>query len=398
MSNPSQAQGAAKGQRRTPRPRQSLRAQSLAWLAARMGRLGTLATFATLATLATACRPGSHGNASPTRTFSDGNFRWTLTRLEGATPETQVGWLDDETVLFIGTKHSIDGSPEISGLYAWNRKSPARLVLPDAYRFCFDGKTWTVRTGEPQPGRDDLIYRRYRLNPTDLSTTWIGPDQVGPSTGYLHPYTCSKEKRPTPLEAHHWDALRPQEGYLDFGADGSFNQEISLISPSLKSQTPLGLRTRYPSGRITKFSRFTGSYIIYDMGFSSETLGEWNQTKRFPIYTVSPKGYVHRIDVSAGPWSQQFGGDRSIEIAKTGLGISSKGGHRSRTSPSGVYLLRQENAYTKLDHGIIDSLSASPGGCELAYIQTIKRLEPYLQTANLCLPTKQDETKQSSAP
>ena len=206
MSNPSQAQGAAKGQRRTPRPRQSLRAQSLAWLAARMGRLGTLATFATLATLATACRPGSHGNASPTRTFSDGNFRWTLTRLEGATPETQVGWLDDETVLFIGTKHSIDGSPEISGLYAWNRKSPARLVLTDAYRFCFDGKTWTVRTGEPQPGRDDLIYRRYRLNPTDLSTTWIGPDQVGPSTGYLHPYTCSKEKRPTPLEAHHWDA------------------------------------------------------------------------------------------------------------------------------------------------------------------------------------------------
>lgn len=370
----------------------------MTWLAERIGRLGTLATYATLATLATACRPGSHSNASPTRTFSDGSFRWTLTRLEGATPETQVGWLDNQTVLFIGTKHSTDGSAEINGLYAWNQKSPARLVLADAYRFCFDGTTWTIRTGEPQPGRDDLIYRRYRLNPSDLSTSWIGPDQVGPSTGYLHPYTCRKEKRPTQLEAHHWEALRPQDGYLDFGADGSLNQEAILIDPGIKAYTPLGFKLKYPSGRITKFSRYTGSYTIYDMIFSPKTLRDWNKEKRFTIHTISPEGFARQIDVSAGPWSEQFGGDRSIEIVKPGLGISSKGGHRSHNSPSGVYLARPKNTYTRLDHGIIDHLSASPDGCKLTYVQTIKGPETYLKIANLCLPTKPDETKQSSAP
>ena len=398
MSNPSQAKGAAKGQRRTPRPRQVLRAQSLTWLAARLGRLGTLATFATLATLATACRPGSHGNASPTRTFSDGAFRWTLTRLEGATPETQVGWLDDETVLFIGTKHSIDGSPEISGLYAWNRKSPARLVLADAYRFCFDGKTWTVRTGEPQPGRDDLIYRRYRLNPTDLSTTWIGPDQVGPSTGYLHPYSCNEEKHPTQLKGRSWDALRPQDGYLDFGAVSSRNQEAFLTSPDFRNRTPLGFSVNYPTGANTKFSLFTGDYIVYDMVFSPNTLERWNREKKFPIHVISPKGSAHQIDVSTGPWSEQLGGDRFIEIAKPGLGISSKGGNQTSSSTSGVYLLRQDKTFAKLDHGIIDSLSTSPGGCEFTYIQTNRNFEVYLKTAAICQPLSTHETKQPLAP
>lgn len=383
MSNPSQAKGAAKGQRRTRRPRQVLRAQSLTWLAARMGRL---ATFATLATLATACRPGSHGNASPTRTFSDGAFRWTLTRLEGATPETQVGWLDNETVLFIGTKHSIDGSPEISGLYAWNRKSPARLVLANAYRFCFDGKTWTVRTGEPQPGRDDLIYRRYRLNPTDLSTTWIGPDQVGPSTGYPNQYTCLDEKHPDQLKGRHWDVLRPQDGYLDFGAEGSRNQQVQLIDPDFTVIIPLGFTIKYPSGRMTSFSEFAQGYIAYDMVFSRETLAEWNEKKNFTVQLISPKGYARQIEVGTGPWSTQSGGDRSIELTKAGIAVSSKAGSRGLKSPIGLFLLRPDQTYTKLDSGIIRALATSPDGCNLTYIQTIQRLETSAKTAHVCPP------------
>lgn len=370
----------------------------MTWLAERIGRLGTLVTYATLTALATACRPGSHSNASPTRTFSDGSFRWTLTRLEGATPETQVGWLDDETVLFIGTKHSTDGSPEINGLYAWNQKSPARLVLADAYRFCFDGTTWTIRTGEPQPGRDDLIYRRYRLNPSDLSTSWIGPDKVGPSTGYLHPYTCNEEKHPTQLKGRSWDALRPQDGYLDFGALSSRNQEAFLTSPDFRNRTALGFTVRYPAGATAKFSALTGTYIAYDIVFSPNTLAKWNREQKFTIHMITPKGSARQINISAGPWSEQFGGDRSIEIAKLGLGISSKGGSQTNNSTSGVYLLRQDKTFAKLDHGIIDSLSASPGGCELTYIQTGRNREVYLKTASICQPRSNNETKQPLAP
>lgn len=398
MSNPRHAQGTARGQRRVPEYRQDCRSGSLAWLAVRMGRLSTLVTYATLTALATACRPGSHSNASPTRTFSDGSFRWTLTHLEGATPETQIGWLDDETVLFIGTKHSTEGSPEINGLYAWNRKSPARLVLADAYRFCFDGTTWTIRTGEPQPGRNDLIYRRYRLNPSDLSTSWIGPDQVGPSTGYLHPYTCNEEKHPTQLKGRSWDALRPQDGYLDFGALSSRNQEAFLTSPDFRNRTALGFTVRYPAGATAKFSALTGTYIAYDLVFSPNTLAKWNREQKFTIHMITPKGSARQINVSAGPWSEQLGGDRSIEISKLGLGISSKGGSQTNNSTSGVYLLRQDKTFAKLDHGIIDSLSASPGGCELTYIQTGRNREAYLKTASICQPPSNNETKQPLAP
>jgi len=358
----------------------------MTWLAERIGRLGTLATYATLAALATACRPGSHSNASPTRTFSDGSFRWTLTRLEGATPETQVGWLDNETVLFIGTKHSTDGSAEINGLYAWNQKSPARLVLADAYRFCFDGTTWTIRTGEPQPGRDDLIYRRYRLNPSDLSTSWIGPDHVGPSGAFPNQHTCLDKRYPNQLKGRHWEALRPQDGYLDFGPDGSRDQQVQLITPGLKTITPLGFTTRFPSGIMTKFSEFSQGYIVYDMVFSRETLAEWNEKKELAIHLISPKGYARQIEVGTGPWSDQSGGDRSIELTKSGIAVSSKAGSRGSKSPTGLFLIRTNQEFSKLDHGIISALTTSPDGCSLTYIQTIQRLETSAKTAHVCPP------------
>lgn len=397
MSNPKQAQGTATQQRRARWLWQAPRGQSLR-IAPRLPRLALLIALASLAPLVTACRPAATGNASPSRTLSDGSFRWTLTRLEGATPETQVGWLDNDTVLFIGSNDSTDGSPEIRGLYAWNRKSPARLVLANAYQFCFDGKTWTARTGEPQPGREDLLYRRYQINPNDLTATWIGPDDMGMGKGYPNTYTCRDEEIPVQLTNHHWDALRPQDGFLDFGPTGSVNQEAFLTSPDLTTRTPLGFTTKYPTGRITKFSDLAGAYLVYDITFSPATLTRWNREKKFPIHIIMPNGLVRQVEVSPGPWSEQFGGDRSIEITRPGLGISSKGGHYLRNPLSGVYILRPNKTFTRLDSGIIESLSASPDGCTLAYTQTIRSPNTSLKTATLCPTLNTDETKQPPAP
>ena len=397
MSTPTPTQSAATNPQRVHWSQHISGAQSI-WLGKRLSRLVTLAALSISTSLTTGCRPGAQGNASPTHTYSDGDFRWTITRLEGATPETQVGWLDNETVLFIGTNHSTNGSPEISGLYAWDRKSPAKLVLADAYRFCFDGSAWTISTGEPQPRKEGLRYRRYRLNPIDLTTIWIGPDRTGPSSRLPNPYTCKQEKHPMELEGRHWDALRPKDGYLDFGAVGSRNQEVALINPRLTTRKPLGFATNYPTGRSTKYSEFAKEYTVYDVTFSAETLEGWSKGKKFPIHVINPKGSARRIDVSPGPWSQRYGGDRSIEIIQKGLGISSKGGDNSQDSPSGVYLLRQDHTFTKLDQGIAESLIASPDGCGLAYIQTIKSHEAHLRVATLCPPPRENETNQPTSP
>ena len=397
MSNPKQAQGTATQQRRARWLWQAPRGQSLR-IAPRLPRLELLIALASLAPLVTACRPEATGNASPSRTLSDGSFRWTLTRLEGATPETQVGWLDNDTVLFIGSNDSTDGSPEIRGLYAWNRKSPARLVLANAYQFCFDGKTWTARTGEPQPGREDLLYRRYQINPNDLTATWIGPDRAGTSTGYPNPYTCRDEKRPVQLEDHYWSALRPQDGYLDFGAVETRNQNTHLVSRDLKTRSSLGFKTEESSGKRTRYSRHLGAYIVYDFIFAPDTLAAWNQDKRFTIHSISPKGNALAIDISPGPWSEELGGDRSIEPTKIGIAISSKAGRTSKNTESGLYLIKSNKKFIKLDNASIGNIEASPKGCRLAYTQTTKENETNLKTADLCLSTPDsNETNQHPA-
>lgn len=344
----------------------------------------TLGTLVTLSTLTSACRPGSVGNASPSQTFTDGNFRWTLTRLEGASPERQVGWLDNETILFIGSNDSFGGAPEISGLYAWNRKSPARLVLAHAYRFCFDGKSWTAKTAEPQPGSNELVYRRYRVNSSDLSTAKLGSDERGQSNGYLNPYTCNEEKYPPQLSGRHWDRLRPGDGYLDIGATGSHNQEIHLVSPGFTNRIPLKARIEEPTGRKTRYSRFKRSYTIYDIVFSPHTLARWNSKGQFTIHSISPNGGTQEINVRPGPWSLPYGGDRAIELAKPGIVIATKGGPKGKSSPVGLYLLRNNNQHTRIDTEVIESLSVSPNGCELAYIRYPRRLVVKLQSINLC--------------
>lgn len=394
MSTPTPTQSAATNPQRVHWSQHISGAQSI-WLGKRLSRLVTLAALSISTTLTTGCRPGAQGNASPTHTYSDGDFRWTITRLEGATPETQVGWLDNETVLFIGTNHSTNGSPEISGLYAWDRKSPAKLVLADAYRFCFDGKTWTAQTGEEQNGKNELIYRRYRLNPSNLSSAWIGPDEIGSSKGFPNPYTCRDEEYPVSLRDRHWTALRPQDGYLDFGTNGSRDQDVYLISPDFRARRSLGFKKQEPTGRRTNFSRYSEAYIVYDYIFSTETLATWNRTKRFTIHSITPKGRAQPINVIPGPWSAELGGDRSIEPIKLGIAISSKAGRKPLNTESGLYLISDNKHFAKIDGSAISNPEASPDGCKLAYIQTIHDLEIHLKTADFCAQSeKSNETRQ----
>lgn len=362
-------------------------------------RLGSLSALSAIAMVTTGCSLGSIGNASPSRSFSDGSFRWTLTRLEGATPDTQIGWLDNETVLFIGSNKSYNRSQEIRGLYAWNRKSPARLILANAGRYCFDGKTWTAITAEKQKGSPEPIYRRYRVNPGDLSTTWIGPDEVGPIKGYQNQYTCRDEKRPDQLAGRYWNALRPQDGFLDFGADGTQNQEAHLLSADLKNKTPIAINTKNPSSQTIKYSRYSGAYIIYDYLFSLNTLASWNKEKTFVVHQLKPDGKARKIMVNAGPWSKEVGGDRSINPTRAGFAISSKAGQTTTSAENGLFLVKTKRRFIKLDGGVIRSAETSPDGCKLTYTQTTSALQTHLKTANFCAqPPTPDEANQHSAP
>jgi hypothetical protein len=258
--------------------------------------------------------------------------------------------------------------------------------LAHAYRFCFDGKSWSARTGEPQTGNNQLTQQRYRLNPSDLSIAKLEPKEAEPSNGFLNPYTCKKEKHPSTLISHYWQPLRPQDGFVDFGKVGSRNQEAALIRPNLKTRIPLSIKMREPIGAYTTFSNFGSGYIIYNLGFTTEALKDWQSHGNLHVFLLQSNGPIQRINVGTGPWSAPLTGDRSFELSRHGIVVSSKAGSRLKDTQSGVYLIRENNDFTKLDEGIINNISIAPDGCGLAHIQSGTGSKDRLTHISLCTP------------
>ncbi|MEB3255536.1 MAG: hypothetical protein VKJ05_04015, partial [Synechococcaceae cyanobacterium] len=154
-------------------------------------RMPMALTLALLSTVLAACQARHAEQTSTTEVRSDGRFHWTLTRLGNATATNQIEWLDNNTILFIGVDKA-----KRSGLFAWDLRGKARLILPDAYRLCFDGKIWRALVTRQDPINQKKSYTRYKINPTDLTTTRIGPMASPPGGGYSDAYTCDEEPFP----------------------------------------------------------------------------------------------------------------------------------------------------------------------------------------------------------
>jgi hypothetical protein len=335
----------------------------------------------TIPMLLAACRPQAGSSSSPVELRSDRHYRWTITRLKKVTPEYQHDWLDNRTILFIGSDES-----KTSGLYAWDQKSPARLVLADAYRLCFDGKTWRALVSRPQKKNQKQRHFRYLINPTNLSTTKIGAMPHHSPKGYANFYTCNEEPYPQGLNGHIWRYLHPNDGYLDLGIDQKQQEEAALISKTLSQRVLLGFRVNDPRSIHIHFNRHGGVYILYDMSPTSADITSWKTEGQYTIHTLTPSGGTRGIAVHSGPWSEVRGGDRAIRLAKPGIIVSSKGGAQTRRDSAGVYLIRNDKSFSRLDNGLIDSPSVSPDGCNVAYRRSVINHFSELTSINVCSP------------
>jgi hypothetical protein len=339
--------------------------------------LGLLAALA----LVTGCVPRQDNNPSPSQVRSDGRFRWTVTRLRGVYPSYLMGWLNNRTILFIGHR-----GPQEEGLYAWDQRGPARLVLAKAFRFCHDGKRWFVLVSTQIPGSDRRGSDRYLLNPSDLSSQRLGP--IGSvHNSYLNTYTCQNEPFPEVMRGREWEPLRPADGYLDFGADGQRNQEAFLVRPDQRTRLPLGFLTPQPMSMVALYSELAKKYLVYDADFSLEELQSWSDRGHLDIKMLMPNGQVGSLRIIAGPWSAAMGGDRKIMLAADGIAFSTSGGSSGSDATTGLYLIRQDKSYFHLDTGIIPFVEISPDGCGITYHTSLERKPPELRSINLCTST-----------
>jgi hypothetical protein len=347
----------------------------------RITRLPLTLTLALLPTLLTGCQTKQEAEANATEVRSDGRFRWTLTRLKDVSPTQQFEWLDNETILLIGVDKA-----KRSGLFAWNRKDKARLLLPNAYRLCFDGETWRALVSKPDPISQTRSYIRYLINPKDLTATGIGTMASPEGGGYSNIYTCDEEPYLHELKGRSWIPLRPTDGYLDLGSDLRKEEEIALVKPHHQGRFPLGVKAKNTMTVTAQHSSYTNTYILYDIGFTLTDLQSWQASNKYTIYTLTTPTNVKPITIRSGPWSEVRGGDRAIEIAKHGLVISSKGGARTKPDSAGVYIIKSDNTFSKLDDDLIESPNISPNGCNLAYRRSTANQFDELRTINLCPP------------
>lgn len=351
-----------------------------------LSRLPQTIALALLPTLLAACQPRPAEEASPTEVRSDGRFRWTLTRLENVWPTQQFDWLDDETILLIGVDKA-----NRSGLFAWDHKGKARLILPGAYRLCFDGETWRALVSNPDPKSQKKSYTRYRINPSDLSTTRIGPMAKPPGGGYSDEYTCNEEPYRKELIGKLWVPLRPRDGFLVLGSDWKRNQEAFVLEPRTGARAPLSLGAKAPTTTVAEYSNFAKSYILYDTNPSRLTLDAWNRKGGYTMHTLTAPNHLRAIEISSGPWSGAGGGDREIEVAKSGIVITSKAESSNKSHNAGVYIVRAGKEFTKIDDELIESPVVSPNGCNLLYKRSKENQFGKLTKANLCPQATQND-------
>lgn len=338
-------------------------------------------TLALLPTLLASCQARQGDEANPTEIRSDGRFRWTLTRLANVSPTQQFEWLDNETILLIGVDKT-----KTRGLFAWDRKDKARLLLPDAYRLCFDGETWRALVNKQDPNSQTRSHIRYQINPKDLTVTRIGPMASPKGGGYFNIYTCNEEPYPKELSEGPWIPLRPEDGYILLGHNWERNQEALLVEPRSGARTPLGFRVNDPTTLLSHYSDYGRYYVLYDTSLSLQELQTWNKSGEYTIFSLTAPANIQAIRIKQGPWSEARAGDREFEIARHGIIISSKGGAPRKTNNAGIYIIRKDHTFTRLDNGFIESPTISANGCRLAYKRSQKGPLGRLTSINLCAP------------
>ncbi len=203
--------------------------------------------------------------------------------------------------------------------------------------------------------------------------------------GYFNIYTCNEEPYPLELRGRSWIPLRPTDGYVELGSDLKHEEEMALIKPR-QGRFALGVKSRNTMSMTAQHSKHMNAYILYDLGFTSADLQAWQASGKHTIYILNTSKRVQPVTIRSGPWSEVHGGDRAIEITRHGLVVSSKGGSQKKPSSAGIYIIKPDDTFSKLDDGLIESPTTSPNGCKLTYRRSKPNQFEELRNIDLCPP------------
>lgn len=296
------------------------------------------------------------------RTETDGKLSWRTFEHRSLMTEHQLGWINNETVLLVGSRN-----PEGRGIYAWNPGSRPRMIVKGGYRFCFDGKKWTAIAGIPKKGTSRNEYIRHEINPNSLDTTTLGAMRQEAGFNTASYFTCNDEDLPKILKGRGLEILRPSDGFLDFGQHGEMNQMLTLIKSDATTRINTNILLANPLSTTVEYNSYPQTYLIYSLSFSPDVIKQWKASNQHTIWKIQPNGESTTITIPAGPWLDTGGGDKSFAISRLGLLISSKGFGDPHQWQAGVFLIRADRSHSKISSGSSERLSVSPNGCRVAW-------------------------------
>lgn len=297
----------------------------------------------------------------------------TATGYEVFEPVISIAWVDDNQLLFAGSKSGSDikrRSLERSKIYLWNDTTKTVRVYSEGAiedRFCFSqGKiSYMVRVDK---NARMAVYREGRLGSEQETERSL--DEPGVSSQFTCRLRKINEFVPPLPKTHLSLVLREGDGYLtlrplDPRERQAFPRNLTLYQVKTGKAIQLPMTWDEDIGSFgTGYSEYRGAYVLPPrLSPGSGVTGEWPSGQPRVVYLLSADGRAERVSI---PPSGGFAYPRP-----TKAGWIYGGGH-SRTA--GLYLFDGKST-SKLDTGGIGKIEVSPDGCTAAVAIKNRHLE-----------------------
>jgi hypothetical protein len=198
------------------------------------------------------------------------------------------------------------------------------------------------------------------------------------NTQWFNRFTCRYyEQKPEWIIPNHQTLpLLEEHGFLDWPpseAPSTIRNHPLRFHPKSSSKwiaLPMGTREVWRTD--VRYAAFRDAYFLYPITYidsrtgKEEPIGPWPQGKSVPLWWLYPDGTVTTETVPYVRFMR--GGSRGYFPTRKGVFIySHKTDDTAEPGDAGGYLARNGRV-TKLITGLLDSVSISPDGCQVAFI------------------------------
>lgn len=289
-------------------------------------------------------------------------------------------WLDNHRLRFYGYREASRATSDVhttprnigSGFYIWDTKANKIVNDPSlegAHRLCVQGDyvTFLRKSATVENGSQLVIRDKGQETVTQLV-----------NMQWFNRFSCRyyTEKPEWIIPNHKILALRDGDGFIDwFPTEGpdSFRNKPLKFRPNMEAdwiKLPMGTREVWHT--LVRYAPFKNSYLIYPMSYidpetgKEEPVGLWPKGKPVPMWWLEKDGTVTSETVPYMPFMR--GGSRGYLPTKAGIFIyTHKTNDLGQPGDAGGYL-SQAGGVRKIITGLLESVSISPDGCQLAFI------------------------------